>query len=36
MRPRQWIKNAFIFAPLVFDEKLLRPEPFGRTVVGSS
>jgi 4-hydroxybenzoate polyprenyltransferase len=34
MRPRQWIKNVFIFAPLVFDEKLLRPEPLGRTVAG--
>ena len=34
MRPRQWLKNVFIFAPLVFDEKLLRPEPLGRTVAG--
>ncbi len=34
MRPRQWLKNVFIFAPLVFDEKLLRPEPLGRTLAG--
>ncbi|WP_322798677.1 decaprenyl-phosphate phosphoribosyltransferase [Thermoflexus sp.] len=34
MRPRQWLKNLFIFAPLVFDEKLLRPEPLGRTLAG--
>ncbi len=34
MRPRQWIKNVFIFAPLVFDEKLFRPLPLGRTMAG--
>ncbi len=34
MRPRQWIKNVFIFAPLVFDEKLFHPLPLGRTVAG--
>ncbi|MCS7251074.1 MAG: decaprenyl-phosphate phosphoribosyltransferase [Anaerolineae bacterium] len=34
MRPRQWLKNVFIFAPLVFDEKLLRWESFGRTLAG--
>lgn len=34
MRPRQWLKNVFIFAPLVFDEKLFQPAPLGRTAAG--
>ncbi|MCS7087554.1 MAG: decaprenyl-phosphate phosphoribosyltransferase [Thermoflexales bacterium] len=34
MRPRQWAKNVFIFAPLVFDGKLLRPELFLNTLLG--
>ena len=34
MRPRQWAKNVFIFAALVFDGQLARPEPLARTVVG--
>ena len=34
MRPRQWAKNVFIFAALVFDEQLARPEPLARTMVG--
>ncbi len=33
MRPRQWVKNVIIFAALVFDGKLLSPEPFLRTVL---
>lgn len=34
MRPRQWAKNVFIFAPLVFDGKLFRPELFLNTLLG--
>jgi 4-hydroxybenzoate polyprenyltransferase len=34
MRPRQWPKNGFIFAALVFDRQLLRPGPFLATVAG--
>ena len=26
MRPSHWLKNAFIFAPLVFSKMLLDPE----------
>lgn len=34
MRPKQWIKNIFIFGPLVFDEKLFDPRYLSRTVAG--
>ena len=34
MRPRQWIKNIVIFAPLVFDVKLFDPIYLVRTVAG--
>lgn len=34
MRPRQWAKNVFLFAALVFDLKLLQPGPFLRTLAG--
>lgn len=34
MRPRQWTKNAFLFAALVFDGKLLHLPDFWRTLVG--
>ena len=34
MRPKQWLKNAIIFAALVFDRQLLLPEPFLRTLAG--
>lgn len=35
-RPKQWIKNAFIFVPLVFDGQMfpLSGDPFLRTVAG--
>jgi len=34
MRPRQWAKNVFLFAALVFDLKLLQPTPFLHTLAG--
>jgi 4-hydroxybenzoate polyprenyltransferase len=34
MRPRQWTKNVFVFAALVFDKQLLIPESFLRTLGG--
>lgn len=34
MRPRQWTKNAFIFAALVFDKQLFVLDSFLRTFIG--
>lgn len=34
MRPKQWTKNVFIFAGLVFDGQLLSLEPFSLTLIG--
>jgi 4-hydroxybenzoate polyprenyltransferase len=34
MRPRQWTKNAFIFAAIVFDGKLFRLADFLHTLAG--
>lgn len=32
MRPKQWTKNVFLFAALVFDLKLFNPALLGRTI----
>lgn len=34
MRPKQWFKNVFVFAPLVFDEKLFNPRFLAQTAAG--
>jgi 4-hydroxybenzoate polyprenyltransferase len=35
MRPKQWGKNIFIFAPLVFDRKLTNAEAVLHTIIGA-
>ena len=32
MRPRQWTKNIFVFAALVFDKQLFHADAFLRTL----
>lgn len=34
MRPRQWAKNVFVYAALVFDGQLFELDPFLRTTLG--
>ena len=34
MRPRQWTKNIFVFAALVFDKQLFHADAFLRTLAG--
>ncbi len=34
MRPKQWVKNGFVFLPLVFDFKMFVTRPLVNTLVG--
>ncbi len=34
LRPRQWAKNIFVFAALIFDRQLFEPVPLFHTVIG--
>lgn len=34
MRPRQWVKQLFVLAPLVFAKELFAPAPVARAIVG--
>ncbi len=33
MRPRQWVKNGFVFVPLLFDLKIFERTPFSRAAI---
>lgn len=33
MRPKQWVKNGFVFAAIMFDQQLTEPEPFARVML---
>ena len=35
MRPRQWIKNGFVLAPLVFTGRFLQPEAISAALVAT-